>query len=75
LALRSDNEKGDGTADTVGCCSLRIEHVKLHNTYDGKDFMEELNFLGKDWIPYHNIVSVEPEVFTNLQWFMACCCR
>ncbi len=29
LALRVGNEKGDDEADTVGCCSLRVEHVKL----------------------------------------------
>jgi DNA topoisomerase-1 len=29
LALRVGNEKGDDQADTVGCCSLRVEHVKL----------------------------------------------
>ena len=29
LALRVGNEKGDDQADTVGCCSLRVQHVKL----------------------------------------------
>lgn len=29
LALRAGNEKGDDEADTVGCCSLRMEHVQL----------------------------------------------
>jgi DNA topoisomerase-1 len=37
LALRAGNEKdSDETADTVGCCSLRCEHVKLHKELDGK---------------------------------------
>ena len=28
LALRAGNEKdSDETADTVGCCSLRVEHL------------------------------------------------
>lgn len=28
LALRAGNEKdSDETADTVGCCSLRVEHI------------------------------------------------
>ena len=28
LALRAGNEKDtDETADTVGCCSLRVEHI------------------------------------------------
>ena len=29
LALRAGNEKGEDEADTVGCCSLRCEHVTL----------------------------------------------
>ena len=29
LALRAGNEKDEDTADTVGCCSLRVEHIKL----------------------------------------------
>ena len=30
LALRAGNEKDtEEAADTVGCCSLRVEHVKL----------------------------------------------
>ena len=32
FALRSGNEKDtDEAADTVGCCSLRVEHIKLHD--------------------------------------------
>jgi len=27
LALRVGNEKDENEADTVGCCSLRVEHV------------------------------------------------
>lgn len=29
LALRAGGEKGEDEADTVGCCSLRYEHVSL----------------------------------------------
>jgi len=40
LALRAGNEKGDDEADTVGCCSLRCEHVTLqppnHLVFDFK---------------------------------------
>ena len=32
LALRVGNEKGEDEADTVGCCSLRVEHVSVHDT-------------------------------------------
>ena len=27
LALRVGNEKDEDEADTVGCCSLRVEHI------------------------------------------------
>lgn len=37
LALRAGNEKDtDEAADTVGCCSLRCEHIKLHKELDGQ---------------------------------------
>ena len=29
LALRVGNEKGEDEADTVGCCSLRVEHIRF----------------------------------------------
>ena len=32
LALRVGNEKSEDEADTVGCCSLRVEHVTLTTT-------------------------------------------
>ena len=51
LAIRVGNEKGDGEADTVGCCSLRKEHLKLL-----EDFKVEFDFLGKDSMRYHNTV-------------------
>ena len=35
LALRAGNEKDEDQADTVGCCSLRVEHVNLHDKYHG----------------------------------------
>ncbi|KAI1693324.1 eukaryotic DNA topoisomerase i, catalytic core domain-containing protein [Ditylenchus destructor] len=35
LALRAGNKKDtDEAADTVGCCSLRCEHIKLHEKLD-----------------------------------------
>lgn len=64
FALRNGNEKGDEEADTVGCCSLRFEHITLEPptwvTFD---------FLGKDSIRYVNRVSVEEQVFKNLKIF------
>jgi len=64
LALRAGNEKGDEEADTVGCCSLRYEHVTLEppNTLS-------FDFLGKDSIRYYNSVSVDPQVFKNIKIF------
>ncbi|KAK1291341.1 DNA topoisomerase 1 [Acorus calamus] len=29
LALRAGNEKDDDEADTVGCCTLKVENVSL----------------------------------------------
>lgn len=46
LALRVGGEKGEDEADTVGCCSLRKEH--LHFSTDANTFDIELEFLGKD---------------------------
>lgn len=70
LALRAGNEKEEGeTADTVGCCSLRVEHITLHPEKDGKMNVVEFDFLGKDSIRYQNAVPVEKRVFKNLQMF------
>lgn len=63
LALRAGNEKEEGeTADTVGCCSLRVEHIKLHPELDGQEYVVEFDFLGKDSIRYYNKVPVEKRV-------------
>uniref|UniRef100_A0A672HPB7 DNA topoisomerase I n=1 Tax=Salarias fasciatus TaxID=181472 RepID=A0A672HPB7_SALFA len=71
LALRAGNEKEEGeTADTVGCCSLRIEHITLHKQLDDKEFVVEFDFLGKDSIRYYNKVPVIKKVFKNLKLFM-----
>ena len=65
LALRAGNEKGEDEADTVGCCSLRCEHIVLEEP-DQVIF----DFLGKDSIRYYNKVGVDPLVFKNLQLFI-----
>ncbi|XP_039619433.1 DNA topoisomerase I, mitochondrial isoform X1 [Polypterus senegalus] len=71
LALRAGTEKEEGeTADTVGCCSLRVEHIKLHPELDGKHNVVEFDFLGKDSIRYYNQVPVKKTVFKNLKLFM-----
>ncbi|XP_072290841.1 DNA topoisomerase I, mitochondrial isoform X2 [Eucyclogobius newberryi] len=71
LALRAGNEKEEGeSADTVGCCSLRVEHITLHDKLEGDDFVVEFDFLGKDSIRYYNKVPIIKKVFKNLKLFM-----
>ena len=71
LALRAGNEKdSDEEADTVGCCSLRVEHVKLYDEIDGSSNVVEFDFLGKDSIRYQNRVPIDKQVFKNLRLFM-----
>lgn len=71
LALRAGNEKDtEEAADTVGCCSLRCEHIKLFDESDGSKNVVEFDFLGKDSIRYYNRVPVEKSVFKNLKKFV-----
>uniref|UniRef100_UPI0037E72D7C DNA topoisomerase I, mitochondrial n=1 Tax=Semicossyphus pulcher TaxID=241346 RepID=UPI0037E72D7C len=71
LALRAGNEKEEGeTADTVGCCSLRVEHITLHEQLEGSECVVEFDFLGKDSIRYYNKVPVIRKVFKNLNLFL-----
>ena len=65
LALRAGHEKGEDEADTVGCCSLRLEHMQLIPPRT-----VQFDFLGKDSIRYVNEVQVEPQVYKNLAIFM-----
>lgn len=69
LALRAGNEKDEDQADTVGCCSLRVEHIELHRELNGKECVVVFDFLGKDSIRYYNEVEVEKRVFKNLELF------
>lgn len=64
FALRAGNEKGEDEADTVGCCSLKFEHVTLRppNTVI-------FDFLGKDSIRFYDEVEVDTQVFKNLKIF------
>lgn len=64
LALRVGNEKGEEEADTVGCCSLRVEHIQFESP---KSVI--FDFLGKDSIRYYNKVEVEKAVYENLKLF------
>ncbi|CCF59301.1 hypothetical protein KAFR_0G02700 [Kazachstania africana CBS 2517] len=64
FALRAGGEKSEDEADTVGCCSLRYEHVTLKppNTVI-------FDFLGKDSIRFYQEVEVDKQVFKNLAIF------
>ena len=66
-ALRVGGEKATGKdgeeaeeADTVGCCSLRVEHI----TFPDENVVE-LDFLGKDSIRFNHNDHIAPE---NDQW-------
>lgn len=73
LALRVGNEKGEDEADTVGCCSLRVEHM----TFNDQNCEVTLSFLGKDSMPYNNTVALDKygevgkQVYENLKKFCA----
>lgn len=64
FALRAGGEKGDDEADTVGCCSLRYEHVTLSPPQT-----VVFDFLGKDSIRFYQEVEVDRQVFKNLRIF------
>lgn len=65
LALRVGNEKGENEADTVGVCSLRVEHITLLENNEIK-----LDFLGKDSVQYLRTVIIEPEVYRSIILFV-----
>lgn len=54
LALRVGGEKDEDEADTVGCCSLRVEHLAFPE--DGQSIT--LDFLGKDSMRYFQTINV-----------------
>lgn len=64
LALRVGGKKKQDEADTVGCCSLRCEHVSLEPPHT-----LVLDFLGKDSVPYHKKQQVDPQVYANILIF------
>lgn len=64
FALRAGNEKGEDEADTVGCCSLKMEHITLKPPN-----IVIFDFLGKDSIRYYDEVDVDDQVFKNLRIF------
>jgi len=82
LALRVGGEKDpDEEADTVGCCSLRVEHFHFDPNEEGGDNQEiELEFLGKDSMLFKQTIDfgaamynddngMGAQVYTNLKSF------
>jgi DNA topoisomerase-1 len=65
LALRVGGEKDtDEEADTVGCCSLRVEHLHFDPNQDGGDSREiELEFLGKDSMLYKQTIDFGSDIY------------
>ena len=61
FALRVGNEKGEDETDTVGVTSLRVEHVDLLDNNKIK-----LDFLGKDSVRYNRTITVEPDIYQNI---------
>jgi len=57
LALRVGGEKGDDEADTVGCCSLRVEHLKFIDMGNADNYEIELEFLGKDSMLFRQTIN------------------
>jgi DNA topoisomerase-1 len=59
------NEKDKSeVADTVGCCSLRVEHLTFTPPHT-----VTFDFLGKDSMRYHNTVELDPRAYANLESF------
>jgi len=82
LALRVGGEKDtDEEADTVGCCSLRVEHLEFDPNGEGDGNKEiKLEFLGKDSMLYKQIIDfgaplyndnngMGSQVFDNFKYF------
>lgn len=65
LALRVGNEKSEDEADTVGCCSLRVEHIKIE-----PDNKITLDFLGKDSMRFFQTVEIIPEAHAAIERFL-----
>mmetsp|Transcript_18049 Transcript_18049/g.44910 ORF Transcript_18049/g.44910 Transcript_18049/m.44910 type:complete len:737 (-) Transcript_18049:257-2467(-) len=67
LALRVGGEKDtDEEADTVGCCSLRVEHLHFDPNNEGGDNKEiELEFLGKDSMLFKQTIDFGASMYNE----------
>ena len=61
MALRVGNEKSEDEADTVGTCSLRVEHINIE-----EDYKITFDFLGKDSMRYYNTVEISSVAHKNI---------
>jgi DNA topoisomerase-1 len=65
VSLYCSNEKDTSEkADTVGCCSLRVEHLTFHDNN-----VVEFDFLGKDSMRYHQEIALDEHAVKNLKSF------
>ena len=49
---------------------MRVEHIQLYESKNGKDFVLKFDFLCKDSIRYQNEVEVDKKVIKNVRLFM-----
>jgi len=76
LALRVGGEKDpELSSDTVGVCTLRVEHVSIHSSVNrdirepeskNADYVMILDFLGKDSMRYERTVGIPLSVYNGL---------
>jgi len=60
-SVRTDEE-----ADTVGCCSLRVEHMRFDPNEEGGDNKEiELEFLGKDSMLFKQTIDFGADMYND----------
>jgi len=68
LALRAGHEKDEDEADTVGCCTLKVDNVEFLDIEDDK-YKVKFDFLGKDSIRYENVAEIDEMVYHNMKSF------
>lgn len=66
LCIRVGHPKETDSADTVGCCTLRVEHVKIN----GQSIT--FCFLGKDSIEFKRTLVPNELVLKNIKEFVKC---
>ncbi|GMH77046.1 hypothetical protein TrRE_jg8907 [Triparma retinervis] len=66
LALRVGGEKDtDEEADTVGCCSLRVEHMSFNPNNEEGSKEIELEFLGKDSMLFKQTIDFGSDLYNE----------